>query len=95
MIVTLERAVTVRQEEEHGEEFTIIKSSLVLRWIFLGNRTLCLSDVAVLNWGTKDLHFAHSMPEGPCHFQSWDVGGCCFANKVGNESVQLRYSRII
>lgn len=49
MIVTLEREVTVRQEEEYGAEFTIIKSSLVLRWIFLGNRTSHLSDVAVLN----------------------------------------------
>lgn len=35
--------------------------------------------------------FPCSMPEGLCHMQSWEVGGCGFANKVGNESVQLRY----
>lgn len=56
MLVALEREVTVRQEEECGAEFTVLKSSLVLRWIFLSNRTSCLSDVDVLNQGTRDLH---------------------------------------
>lgn len=49
--------VIVRQEEEYGAEFMIIKFSLPLRCIFLGNRTSHLSDMAVLNQGTKDLHF--------------------------------------
>lgn len=92
IIVALEREVIVRQEEEYGGEFMIIKFSSLLRWIFLDNKTSHLSDMAVLNQGTKDLHFFPTACFGEFrNIETWGVGGCCFANRVDNKVSQLWY----